>query len=160
MFMYLLFSVLIIASPLSFGMEGQSKTLFELVKQEEINIAAVKALLENNDKLVNQKDERGFAPLHYACRGKGTAIVDALLKAGADVESLNRWNNTPLCEAAANGDAEVVRVLILEGRADVNFASGKPLQLANLRKSGDHYAIKDLLKQLTKKEFGGLLPNN
>lgn len=155
----LLSSLFLLTSTFTFAMENTAiNQLFQLVKEREVNVEAVQQLLAQHPTLVNRKDERGFALIHYACRGKSTAIVEALLKAGADVASVNRWNNTALCEAAVNGEAEVVRILLLQ-KSDPNFANGKALQLAKQSRCGEHHMIKDTLEQLTKKEFGGLLPN-
>ena len=132
--------------------------LFQMVKEREVDVEGVEQLLRQHPNIVNCKDGRQFAPLHYACRGKGTDIVNVLLKRGADVTSVNCLGSTPLCEAAVQGNLEVVQLLI-NAKSDVNFANGKALQLAKQSRCGEHHAIKELLAELTEKEFQGSLPS-
>ncbi len=151
--------ILLITSSIVYAMDNPAIIqLFQLVKEREVNIEAVEQLLRQHPNIVNCKDTRQFAPLHYACRGKGTDIVNVLLKRGADVKSINSLGSTPLCEAAVQGDLEVVQSLITAG-SEVNFANGKALQLAKQSRCGEHHAIKELLAELTEKEFQGNLPS-
>ncbi len=156
---YLLSVFCLITCPFIQAMDNSAVTnLFQLVKEREVNVEAVRQLLAQYPNIVNCKDTRQFTPLHYACRGKGTDIVNALLQRGADVKSINCLGSTPLCEAAVQGDLEVVQSLITAG-SEVNFANGKALVLAKQSRCGDHLAIKELLEQLTEKEFRGSLPS-
>jgi ankyrin repeat protein len=64
-----------------------------------------------------------YTPLYLASQqGHGT-VIQALVKAGADVKSGTPNGTTPLMVAAASGEIEAVRVLIESG-ADVNAKDG------------------------------------
>lgn len=74
----------------------------------------------------------GDTPLHIAAEYGDAAIVDTLLKLGANVNARNLTRATPLHLAAAGDDAMTVAVLVMGG-ADVNTrdaAGHTPLQLA------------------------------
>ena len=58
-------------------------------------------------------------PLHLAARFGREDLADALMAAGADVESLSKREERPLHTSAAYGHPKVVR-LLLARRADVN----------------------------------------
>lgn len=156
---YLLSVFCLITFPFIQAMDNPTANqLFQLVKEREVNVQAVEQLLKQHPDVINCKDTRLFTPLHYACRGKGNDIVNVLLRCGADVKSVNCLESTPLCEAAAQGDLEVVQSLI-DAKSDVNFAQGKALQIAKQSRCGDYHAIKELLEQLTEQEFRGSLPS-
>ena len=64
----------------------------------------------------------GTTPLHWAAHEGDVAKVDALIKAGADVNARNRFGSTPLYEAALEGNTEIIRKL-LKAKADPNAAN-------------------------------------
>ncbi len=51
----------------------------------------IKALLQQDSKLVNEKDAKGDTPLHVAALHGQVAAVQALLDAGADVNAKNNY---------------------------------------------------------------------
>ena len=65
----------------------------------------------------------GTTPLHWAAHEGDVAKVDALIRAGANVNAHNRFGSTPLYEAALEGHTEVIRRL-LKAKADPNAANG------------------------------------
>jgi ankyrin repeat protein len=70
----------------------------------------------------------GVAPLHLAAASGKTALVTALVAAGADVDVREpQWGQTPLMFAAAAGRTDVVRALAAAG-ADLS-AAGKVIDL-------------------------------
>lgn len=88
-------------------------------------------LLIENGADVNLKDEHGITPPHRAARYGEKKIVERLIEAGADVDSLTN-RDTPLHKAADEGNPDVAEVL-LEAGADPNISndSGKtPLDVA------------------------------
>ena len=98
------------------------------------NEEGVRRAVEEYGAVVNQLDDSGFTPLHYACRRPAIAIVRYLVGAGADINFVAEHKNgdTPLCAAAQGGDLEVVHFLIEQG-ANINFRNGQklnPLHLA------------------------------
>src|ERR1700692_1563649 len=63
--------------------------------------------------------EGGITPLLMACQNGSAAMIDALLKAGADSNAVKANGTTPLMMAAASGSVDAVRVLLDHG-ANVN----------------------------------------
>ena len=57
-----------------------------------------------------------------AAQHSSTRLVELILKAGADVNAVNKWNATALYKAVASGNGQTARFLIQAG-ADVNLAS-------------------------------------
>lgn len=66
---------------------------------------------------VNRFDELGKTPLHYAVAGEHLAVVDALLRAGANVNAHDERviGDTPLGEYAASCSYEMAKRLIDAG---------------------------------------------
>lgn len=76
----------------------------------------VKTLLTHGAK-VNQRSRNGLGvqPLHSSVANRQLAISEALLAAGAEVNSPQQDNFTPLHEAADNGQIDMVRLLLRHG---------------------------------------------
>ena len=95
--------------------------------------AEVAALLADGADIA-AKDKQGFTALHFACQENRLDVAGLLLEAGAPVDPVDQWGNTPLWRAVfnANGDARVVRRLVLAGAdPDKANAAGKtPRELA------------------------------
>ena len=64
----------------------------------------------------------GTTPLHWAAHRGDLREVEALIRAGADVNASNRFGSTPLYEAALIGNTAVIRRL-LKARADPDAAN-------------------------------------
>ncbi len=74
----------------------------------------------------------GWTPLFYAARSNNVDLLKLLIKAGASVHAVNKYDSTPLMRAAMEGSAESVNVLIGAG-ADIdaeNALGGTALLLA------------------------------
>lgn len=68
--------------------------LIEAINQG--NLELVSTLLDTNKTLVNQKDESGATPLHYATIIANRQIVQLLLDKGAEINSTdNQFGATP-----------------------------------------------------------------
>jgi ankyrin repeat protein len=63
--------------------------------------------------------EGAITPLLMACQNGNVTIIEALLKAGADVNAVKSNGTTPLMMAAASGSASAVETLLAHG-ANVN----------------------------------------
>src|SRR5262245_63241815 len=57
--------------------------LIEAVKQGDLE--SVRTMLDANDEIVNQRDESGATPLHYATLNGHRQIVRLLLERGAEI---------------------------------------------------------------------------
>ncbi len=66
---------------------------------------------------VNAFDDLGMTPLHYAVLGEHFAVVDYLLRSGADINAYDepRIGNTPLREAVGTCSLQMARLLVESG---------------------------------------------
>ena len=70
------------------------ENMIEAVKQGDRE--SVRAILESDDRLANQRDESGATPLHYATMNGHRQIVQLLLERGADINSTDsQFGATP-----------------------------------------------------------------
>jgi ankyrin repeat protein len=96
----------------------------------------VRDLLASGQRNVAATDKQGFTPLHFACQQYRDDVVEVLLDAGAPVDPVDAWGNTPLSRAVFNakGDPAIVRRLVSAGAdPDVANASGRsPRELAGI----------------------------
>ena len=77
---------------------------------------AVNILLENGVDDVNIKENLlGKTPLFAACENGHTDIADALLIAGADINTKNNNGKTPLFAACEKGHKEIIKFLLFRG---------------------------------------------
>lgn len=61
----------------------------------EGNAVAVRLWLDNTENDLNQGDDHGFSPLHWACREGRSAVVEMLIMRGARINVMNRGDDTP-----------------------------------------------------------------
>lgn len=93
----------------------------------------------------NHPDPDGTAPLHWAVQQNRLDDIQALLKAGANVNAKNRYGITPLAVAATTGNAAITQTLLNAG-ADVRVTipeTGSILMTA--ARTGNPEVIKLLL---------------
>ncbi|KAG9351831.1 hypothetical protein AGOR_G00027360 [Albula goreensis] len=88
----------------------------------EGNAVAVRLWLDNTENDLNQGDDHGFSPLHWACREGRSGVVDMLIMRGARINVMNRGDDTPLHLAASHGHRDIVAKLI-QCKADTNTAN-------------------------------------
>uniref|UniRef100_A0A673X834 Scaffold protein ILK n=1 Tax=Salmo trutta TaxID=8032 RepID=A0A673X834_SALTR len=88
----------------------------------EGNAVAVRLWLDNTENDLNQGDDHGFSPLHWACREGRSSVVDMLIMRGARINVMNRGDDTPLHLASSHGHRDIVGKLI-QCKADVNTAN-------------------------------------
>ncbi|GFR51072.1 hypothetical protein Agub_g13396 [Astrephomene gubernaculifera] len=93
--------------------------LQELRRDAAFDSAKIAALLADPTLNPNIQHVDGSTPLMLACKGENADIVDALLKAGADVDAASEDGVTPLHLACKMGTYRIVNSLI-EAGADVN----------------------------------------
>ncbi|RPA95982.1 hypothetical protein L873DRAFT_1643537, partial [Choiromyces venosus 120613-1] len=99
----------------------------------------VRMLLRRKDVEVNGRSHPENpltcdAPLYQAVRGKHHFVIRQLLEhSKIELVSLGRDNTSPLCQAVAVGDEISLRILLADGRLDVNHgydAARSPLGIA------------------------------
>ncbi|RVE55657.1 hypothetical protein OJAV_G00234100 [Oryzias javanicus] len=84
--------------------------------------AGVLQVLLGHGALVDRVDVKAQTPLFAAVRGKYLDCVLTLLRAGADPDGNPSNNCSPVLSAAREGDAQILRQLLLHG-AEVNSRS-------------------------------------
>ena len=78
------------------------------------HVEIVQALIKyGGDQIdINLKDPDGDAAVHHAALGDHKMIIQILKNAGADLNSRNRRNQTPLHIAVNKGHLEVLKALL------------------------------------------------
>lgn len=107
------------------GRDEKGRTLAHFIAQVNLNnligLDPLKVLLQPRIKrLINEPDNSGDTPLFRAIDGQEKLVmIDALLRAGADPNAMNKNGETPLFKAATIGSARLCKAL-LAGGAEVN----------------------------------------
>ena len=78
----------------------------------------VRTLLCMPEVDVNQSNDRGYTPLHFAVSMQHSDVVQLLIDAGADIEAKDVQGTTPLHCACSAGELDIVQKLLKAG-ADV-----------------------------------------
>ena len=98
------------------GVSIYSMDIFNAAKTGNVN--RVRELIAAGAD-VNQQDNNGYTPLHWAAENGHQTVVQALIAAGANVNQPDNDGRIPLHWAAENDHQAIVQVLIAAG-ADVN----------------------------------------
>lgn len=61
---------------------------------------------------VNIRDEFDIPVLNLACQMQEAEFVKFLIKKGGNVNSRDKWGNTPLMDAFANGNKRIIELLL------------------------------------------------
>ena len=104
----------ILAAPLGNPSSSSSRPI-ELIarKASQGKVDDLTRLLQRNSNVnISEKNEEGYAALHYAAGNGHVDVVKLLLKRGAAVHSKSNAGSTPLCLAARYGHLDVVKVLL------------------------------------------------
>ena len=139
---------------LEYGAKANGRTSFGMTALfgavENKNEAVVDLLLEHGARIDVKTHCRGETLLHYAAMLSSAAIVEKLLRRGADMDARDRTGKTPLHYAAERGNAGNVEALILGGAKIhvCNRDGSYPLRAA--AKRGRYGVVKALL------EYGAL----
>lgn len=81
----------------------------------------VELLIQKGRFKIDERNEHGDTLLHYATTLNSKGCIDKLLNAGAEIDAVNDFGQTPLLKAIENGRAELALALI-DANADVNIA--------------------------------------
>ncbi len=132
----------LLALPAFAGFLTADSTLADAVQRGDADPAHLIAV---NRDAVNATQPDGATALHWAVRHNDAALVDTLLKAGADPKATTRYGVTPMNLAAANGNAAIIRRL-LDAGVDANTANpGGETALMTAARTGKLDAMKVLL---------------
>ncbi|MBN1212652.1 MAG: ankyrin repeat domain-containing protein [candidate division Zixibacteria bacterium] len=83
------------------------------------DVARVRALLQTEPTLLNEKNTEGLTPLNLAAFSGQVAVVEALLDIGADMNIGDNENSQPIHNAAVAGHIPVLELLLARG-ADID----------------------------------------
>jgi ankyrin repeat protein len=100
------------------GAQGDGSTALHWAAFND-DLETAKLLLAAGANVKVTTREGGITPLFMACTNGNAAIIEALLKAGADANSLKANGTTALMLAAASGNPQAVNLLLDRG-AKVN----------------------------------------
>jgi len=106
--------------------------------------AAALLLARGGDVNTASRNNQKVMALHAALAGPAPDIAESLIAAGADINAVQQDGVTPLMEAAAIGQAELVRLLLDRG-ADPSARDGKDRVAADFARTAGHQAIVELL---------------
>ena len=84
---------------------------------------------------VNVRDEDGVSLLHRAACLSEPSVLEFLIESGADIESCNRWGQTPLFEASGEN-----MLILIDANADINKPDNQGLTPL-------HWVAYDLMKR-------------
>jgi ankyrin repeat protein len=96
------------------GTQGDGSTALHWAAFND-DLETTKILLSAGANVKVTTREGGITPLFMACTNGNAAIVEALLKAGADANSVKPNGTTALMLAAASGNAQAVKILLDRG---------------------------------------------
>src|SRR4051812_28226768 len=101
-------TAIVLSAPTA-GVAAEASSSLDAVKAG--NISVLQASLQQR-KDVNQPSPDGTTLLHWAVHQERADIVEALISAGADVNTKNRYGATPLLLAAITGNASITAALL------------------------------------------------
>jgi len=90
----------------------------------------------------NASDDNGLTPLHFAAQSNSYAVSEALILAGASVDSVDANGNTPLSDAVfhSDGSGDLIKFLLRSG-ADRNKENNYGISPLELAKSIDNFDL-------------------
>ena len=124
----------------------------QLADDGDGNVAVVKALIENDPRLIHATDKQGYSPLHYAAFNGHNEVVALLLGCKAVTDARNDHGETPLHVSVLNGHKEITAML-LEAGAEVNAKNDAGETPLSATRSADPAFSQQVARMLRK--YGG-----
>jgi ankyrin repeat protein len=121
---------------------GPNASLVDAVKNTDQ--AGARALLQQHVD-VNVPETDGTTALHWAARWDDLETAGLLIRSGANVNSANRYNITPLSLASVNGSAAMIGQLLKAGADPNTKLPGGETVLMTAARTGKLDALKVLL---------------
>ncbi|PSK36145.1 hypothetical protein B9Z65_5960 [Elsinoe australis] len=143
------------------------------IKNSQLEV--VQTLLAKKDVVdIEARDQYSMRPLHMACKSGNIAVIELLLKHGADIESVMPPGWTPLLWACSAGQYNVAELLLNRG-ADADYKwirysteAGRKIEIGaiSLAKTYRHEGLARLVKnfgaadadQMASEDAQALLP--
>lgn len=143
--------------------EGNTKVVAQFLAHPDLKVnlanalgetplmmAALKGEVDWMRKLLDrgaEVDRPGWAPLHYAASGPGTAAVQLLLERGATLDARSPNGTTPLMMAAKYGAIDAAHLLVERGadaklRNELDFDAAAFARQAGRDRLADHLAAR------------------
>lgn len=105
------------------------------------NVDVIKTLCRHQPKLGDVRNKIGGTPLHTAADTNQSASVSALLNyCKSNVEILMNGDTTPLYLASQRGFSEVIKTLVVDGGANIDFIMPTGKFKGELQAHGTHRA--------------------
>lgn len=97
--------------------EDQRTPLMHAILDSDADAATVRLLIERGAEVNVVDGAQKWTPLHFAARDGSAEIVEVLLDAGALVDAVNVFGNTPLWEniMAPTRDTKTIQTLLQHG---------------------------------------------
>lgn len=106
------------------------KTFLDWIK--EGHVEKVREILQKDTTLTSIFDEDGLLPIHWAADRGHVAVIECLIKYGANINSKDIDGQTPLHYAASCGHLDVVKYLLSLGAESIEDNDGmKPKDIAD-----------------------------
>lgn len=136
------------APPKAEDERGRSADIFQAILENDLKLA--RQVLHFWPDCVNlRRGPSELTPLHMAINGGLYAMAEVLLEGGADVNALTRECKTPLYQAVARADANLVALLLNHGARVWQIVQGQTaLQVAQAA------GYDDIVEELTRAPAG------
>ena len=108
------------------------------------NLAAVKAVLEENPGQIEALNASKSTPLIVAASGGHLQVIAFLLEKGANIQAVNKWGRTALHYAVDGGHLEVAKLLLEKG-IDIDGPKDFPYTPLHIACSNGAEEVVDLL---------------
>lgn len=131
------------------GITMANTGIHSAVKENDLNLIK-KIIQEHGSKVMNEVDDIGQTPLHVACFGDDTSLVEFLVKQGSDINCTDNNQWTPLHCSCSASKFSITEFLLSQPTI-------KPAQPNNQLSTPLHYFVRNLPVSGKEKEYLDLL---